>query len=167
MLSLSYELSVPDFKDEEIGAQTLVRVHFATLGIHIFNDGQTPLRKIHVKPTVESYVGQNAPILFLSLEPVIVDEISPKSLVSVTFNIWPNYPGLLSVAVHITDSHDNPVMVKRREQKEYKETPVRWWFHVVENVSVEILRTLKILNTTIRKDKERRKHQSPRRQRNG
>ena len=152
MLSLSYVLSVPDFKEDEIGVQTLVRVHFATLQLQIVNDGQTPLRKIHVKPTVESYVGQIKPILFLRLE-----EISPKSLVSVTFNLWPNYPGLLSFAVQITDSHNNAIMAKRRDEKEYTETPVRWWFHVVENVSVEILRTLKKLSGTIRKDMERRK----------
>lgn len=152
MLSVDYELSVPGFRASEIGHQTIVRVHNANIQIQLINNGQTYLRKINVKPVVESYIGQNRPMLFLSLDEQMIDEIPPKSMISLTFRIWANYPGLVVVAVHMTDANNNAVMAKRESETTYQEQPVRWWFHVVDNVSVEILKTLKTLVAQKQKD---------------
>jgi len=160
MLSVDYELSAPGFKREEIGSGTLVRVHKANLQIQLANDGQTYLRKLKVKPVIESYVGQDTPILFLSMEEKMIDEIPPKSMVPLTFKIWPNFPGLISVAVHITDASDNAVMAKRQSETTYQKLPIRWWFHVVDNISVETLKTLKNLVAQERKDTERLKQKA-------
>lgn len=155
MLSVDYELSVPGFKAKEIGHQTLVRVHNANFQIHIENDGPIKLHKLKVTPVIESYVGQNQPLLFLSMKEQIIDEIPPKSMVPLTFNIWPNYPDLVSIAVHITDANNNDVMAKRKRDKTYEKSPVRWWFYVIDNIYIEILQTLKTLvaqNKNIQKD---------------
>ena len=161
MLSMDYELSVPGFKTKEIGHQSLVRAHNANLKIRLTNDGQTNLRKLKVEPVVESYIGQDRPMLFLSLDEQTIDEIPPKSMISLTFRIWVNYPGLVAVAVHITDANNNAVMAKRESETTYQEQPVRWWFHVVDNVSVEILKTLRTLVAQKQKDSEKPKTKSP------
>ena len=155
MLSIDHDLSVPGFKRKEIGVGTLVRVHDANLEIQLTNDGQTYLRKLKVKPVIESYVGQNKPILFLYMDEEIIDEIPPKSMVSLTISIWHNFSGLASVAVHITDANDNVVMAKRQNETTYQKSPVRWWFHVVDNISIEILEALKTLVAQERKVSKR------------
>ena len=153
MLSIDYELSVPGFKTKEIGYATLVRSYDANLELQLANDGQTYLRKLKVKPVIESYIGQDKPILFLSMEEKIVDQIPPKSMVPLTFGIWPHFPGLVSVAVHITDANNNAVMAKRESETTYQKEPVRWWFYVVDNISIEILKTLKTLGAQKQKAK--------------
>lgn len=155
MLSIDYELSVPGFRREEIHYATLVRAHNANLRIEISNDGRTSLRKLNVKPVIESYVGLNKPILFLSAEEKMINEIPPKSMVPLTFSIWPNFPGVVAVAVHITDANDNAVMAKRQSETTYQKSPVRWWFHVIDDISIEILKTLKTLVAQERKDSKR------------
>ncbi len=154
MLSLDYELSVPGFNTNEIGVQTLVRVNAANLRIQLSNDGQTYLRKLKVKPVVESHIGQDKPILLLSVKEKKIKEIPPKGMVPLTFSIWPNFPGLVSIAVYITDADDNAVMAKRQVETTYQRLPVRWWFHVVDNIYIEILKTLKTLVAQKRKDSE-------------
>ena len=159
MLSIDHDLSVPGFKRKEIGVGTLVRVHDANLEIQLTNDGQTYLRKLKVKPVIESYVGQNKPILFLYMDEEIIDEIPPKSMVSLTISIWHNFSGVVSVALYITDANDKAVMAKRQRDTTYQGLPVRWWFNVVDNISIEILRTLKTLvaqNEKIQKDLDRK-----------
>lgn len=155
MLSIDHELSVPGFNRDEIGIGTLVRVHLANLQIELTNDAQTPLYRLNVRPVLESYVGLDKPILFLWSDTQIIDEIPPKSMVPLTFRIWANYPGLVAVAIHVTDSNNNAVMAKRTNGKAYEQSPVRWWFHVVDNISVEILRALKTLK--VPKPKEKKK----------
>jgi hypothetical protein len=145
MLSIDYELSVPGFRENEIGSGTLVRAYRTDLQIKVTNDGQTSLYKINVTPALESYVGQDKPMLFLWLDKQIIDEIPPKSMVPLTFPIWANYPGLVAVAVYITDATGNVVKAKRQTGTAYQELPVRWWFHVIDDISIETLRVLKAL----------------------
>ncbi len=145
MLSMGFELSVPGFKTKEIGHESLVRAHNANLKILLTNDGQINLTKLKVKPVIESYIGQDKPILFLSMEEKIVDQIQPKSMVPLTFGIWPHFPGAISVAVYVTDSNNNDLMAKRQNETTYQQLPVRWWFHVIDNISIEILESLKTL----------------------
>ena len=151
MLSMDFELSVPGFKKEEIGGGTLVRAYKANLQIQLTNDGQTYLRELKVKPVIESYLGQDKPMLLFSLEEKMIKEILPKSMVPLTFSIWPNFPGLISFAVHITNIDGSDVMAKRQSETTYQEQPVRWWFHVVDDISIEILKTLKALVAKERK----------------
>ena len=155
MLSIDYGLSVPGFKVSEIGHGTLVRVHPANLQIELTNDAQTPLYRLNVRPVLESYVGLDKPILFLWSDTQSIDEIPPKSMVPLAFRIWAHYPGLVAVAIHVTDSNNNTVMAKRKNEKAYEQSPVRWWFHVVDNISVEILKALKALAAQKAKEKKK------------
>ena len=82
----------------------------------------------------------------------IVDQIPPKSMVPLTFSICAHFPGVISVAVYVTDSNNNNVMAKRQNETTYQQLPVRWWFHVVDNISIEILESLKTLVAQERKD---------------
>ncbi len=161
MLSLDYELSVPGFKSNEIGYQTLVRTKPAVMQINLTNDGRNSLYKLNVKPVLESYIGQEDPKLFHWSEAQIIDHIEPKTMVALTFRIWPHFPGLVAVAIHVTDDSNNAVMAKRQTETAYKQLPVRWWFHVVDNISVEILRTLKALVAQTQKDTEKPKTKKP------
>jgi len=145
MLSIGYQLSVPGFPQDEIGFGTLVRVHVANLNMTVTNDGETSLYKINVRPVIESCVGQEKPILFLQSTTQVIEMLPPKSMVPLTFAIWPHFPGLVAVAIHITDATNDAVMAKREGEKEYQKLPVRWWFHVVDNISIETLRALKTL----------------------
>lgn len=143
MLNIDYKLSVPGFKVNEIGSGTLIRAHNANLRIELVNNEQTYLRKLNVRPALESYIGQDKPILFLWSETQIIDEIPPKSMVPLTFRIWANYPGLIAIAIHVTDASNNAVMAKRPSETAYNQSPVRYWFYVVDNISIQTLRALK------------------------
>lgn len=145
MLSIEYELSVPGFPADEIGYGALVRARHANLQIQLTNDSQTHLHGLNVRPVVESYVGHNKPMLFLSVDTQIVNEIPPKSMVSLTFRIYAHYPGLIAVAIHITDVTGQPVMAKRAKEEAYEQSPVRYWFYVVDSILIETLRTVKAL----------------------
>ncbi len=155
MLSLAFELSVPGFKSSEIGPGTLVRAKPANLQIKLTNDAQTPLYKLNVKPVLESYIGQDKPILFLWSDTQIIEQIAPKAMVALTFIIRAYFPGLVAVAINVTDTANNAVMAKRQHETAYQQTPVRWWFHVVDNISVEILRALKTLKAQQPKEKKK------------
>ncbi len=155
MLSLGYELSVPGFPRSEIGFETLVRAKPANLQVNVTNDGQMSLYKLNVKPVVESYVGQDKPILFGQRDAQIIEQIAPKAMIPLTFRIWAIFPGLVAVAIYVTDSNNNAVMAKRQTETAYEQSPVRWWFNVIDNISIEILRALKTLKAP--KPKERKK----------
>lgn len=157
MLSIDYELSVPRFKTNEIGSGTLVRANPANLQINVTNDGPRPLYKLNVRPVLESYVGQDKPILFLWANTQVIDEIPPKSMAPLTFRIRAHHPGLVAVAIHVTDPTDNAVMAKRPKETAYEQSPVRYWFYVVDNISVETLRALKTLVTQMQKDAKKPK----------
>ena len=144
MISIDYDLSVKDFSSKEIGYATLVRTRPGELQIKLTNDGQMLLRKLTVRLAIETYVGQEKPQLFRWLNQQ-VDEIPPKSMVPLSFRIMPIYPGLLSVAIYVTDANNNAVMAKRTTESSYEQAPVRWWFHVVDNIEIETLRALKEL----------------------
>lgn len=155
MLSIGYELSVPGFKVDEIGYDTLVRCNSANFQIKLTNEAQTSLYKLNVRPVIESYVGQDKPILFLQSDTKTIEQIPPKGMVPLTFSIWANCPGLVAVAIYVTDSTNKAVIAKRPEETAYKQLPVRYWFHVVDNISVEILRTLKTLKVQQPKEKKK------------
>lgn len=155
MLSLYFELSVPGFSSSEIGPETLVRMKLAVMQINLTNDGPNSLYKLNVKPVVESYVGQDKPLLFWQQDVQIIDQIAPKAMVPLTFKIWAHFPGLVAVALYVTDATGNAVMAKRQNETAYQQSPVRWWFHVVDSISVETLRALKTLK--VQKPKEKKK----------
>jgi len=142
MLSIDYTLTVKGFPQKEIGYATLVRTEYGTLHVKLTNDGQVLLSKLKVRLAVESYVGQEKPQLFQWLKEQVTD-IPPQGMVPLTFRIMPVYPGLLSVAVYVTDATNNAVIAKRDTESSYERGPVRWWFHVVDNISIETLRALK------------------------
>ena len=152
MLSLDFELSVPRFPSSEIGFWTLVRAKPANLQVNVTNDGQRSLYKLNVKPVLESYVGQDKPILFSQYDAQTIDQIAPKSMLPLTFTIQAFFPGLVAVAINVTDANNNPIMAKRQTDTAYQQLPVRYWFHVIDNISIEILRTLKTLVTQKQKD---------------
>jgi len=145
MLTIDFDLSVPGFSTNEIGSLTLVREKRANFEIQITNDSQTPVSKLNVKLNLESYVGQIKPILFIRPDPQIINSIPPKSMVPLTFELYPVFPGLVAISVHVTDSSSQIIKIKRPTDKSYQNPPLRWWLHVVDNVSIETLRTLKRL----------------------
>ena len=155
MLSIDYELSVPGFKMSEIGLGTLVRANLANLQINVTNDGSGSLYNLNVKPVVESYVGQDKPLLFWQRDAQVIDQIASKAMVPLTFRIRAHYPGLVAVAIYVTDATGNTVMTKRPNETAYEQVPVRWWFHVVDNIAVQTLRALKAL--AAQKPKEEKK----------
>ena len=150
MLSMEYDLTIKGFSPKEIGYATLVRTEYGILNVKLTNDGQVLLSKLKVRLAVESYVGQEKPQLFQWLKEQVTD-IPPQGMVPLTFRIMPVYPGLLSVAVYVTDATNNAVMAKRDTESSYERGPIRWWFHVVDNISIETLRTLKRLVAAQRK----------------
>lgn len=155
MLSIDYELAVTGFKVSEIGPGTLVRVNRANLQINVTNDGSGSLYSLNVKPVLESYVGQDNPILFLQQDAQVIDQIASKAMVPLTFSIWANYPGLVAVAIYVTDATGSTVMAKRPKETAYEQSPVRYWFYVVDNISVQTLRALKALAAQKPKEMER------------
>jgi hypothetical protein len=155
MLSLDYELSVPGFPSSEIGGQTLVRAYPANIKIFITNDGQRSFYNLNVQSVLESYVGLDKPLLFKWSDAQILKKITPQTMVPLTFSLWTSYPGLIAVAIHITDSTNNAIMVKRQNETSYKQEPVRWWFYVVDNISIEILKALKALKVQQPKEKKK------------
>jgi len=150
MLSMDYDLTIKDFSPKEIGYATLVRTEYGNLRVKLTNDGQVLLSKLKVRVVVESYVGQEKPQLFQWLDEQITD-IPPQGMVPLIFRIMPIYPGLLSAAVYVTDATNNAVIAKRGTESSYERGPVRWWFHVVDDISIETLRALKELVAAQRK----------------
>lgn len=151
MLSISYELSVPGFTRKEIGYAAFVRAHQGNLHLGVTNDGGSPLSKISVRPVLESYAGQGKPMLFQWREAQVIESVPANGMASLEFQFWPVFPGVVSVAVHVTDAAKNVVMAKRKESTAYEQAPVRWWFHVIDDISIETLRALRVLASGTRK----------------
>lgn len=145
MLSIDSALSVPGFSTKEIGYFTLVRGKRANFEIQITNDSNSHVSKLNVKITLESYIGQIKPMLFKQDDPQVIDSIPPKGMVPLTFELYPTFGGLIATAIHITDSLNKNIMIKRITDGSYKESPLRWWWNVADDISVETLRTLKQL----------------------
>lgn len=143
MLSMDFTLTVKGSSQKEIGYATLIRTQPGKLRINLTNDGQR-LGKLNVRLAVESYVGQEKPQLFQWINTQVVT-IPPKGMVPLTYEILPIFPGLISVAVYVTNAANNAVMAKRATDPHYDQGPVRWWFHVVDNISIETLRALREL----------------------
>lgn len=146
MISIKYTVVVPDFPKKEVRHGTLVRAHFAKFKFDVTNDGRETIPKLSVRPVLESYVGQEKPQMFQWEETqVIKNAIPPKGMESIESNFFPFFPGLVSVALYVTDAASKAVMAKRKEQSSYEEAPVRWWFYVADDVSFEILKELRKL----------------------
>lgn len=145
MISIGYQQVVPGFPVKEIGTGTLVRAYEAKLQIAVTNDGQVILRGLSVRPVLESYIGQEKPQLFQWSNAKVISEIPPKGMVPLEFTFLPVFPGLVSTAFYVTDTANNAVMAKRKTDSSYQQAPVRWWFHVADDISVETLRVLKKL----------------------
>lgn len=145
MISISYHLVVPGFSQKEIGFMTLVRSHSGKFQIDVTNDWTEPLRGLSVRPVLESYVGQEEPQLFHWADMQVIEEIPPKGMAALEFTFRPRFPGLVSVAFYVTDAAKNAVMAKRKTDSAYVQAPVRWWFHVADDISVETLRALRKL----------------------
>lgn len=145
MLSMDYTLNVPGFSQQEIGYGTLVRVHRAKVQFTLTNKGQAPLGKLSIRPVLESYIGQEKPQLFQWYDTQIIRSIPPEGMAPLIFEIWPNFPGLVSVAVYVTGADGNAIMAKRATSSTYERLPVRWWFHVADDISIQTLKVLKRL----------------------
>ena len=155
MLSIDYDLSVPGFPTDEIGFATLVRVHHGNLQLKIVNDGETSFYKLNVRTVLELYVGQEKPQLFVQSDTNVIETIPPKGMVASAFTLYPNFPGLVSVAVYITDINGKAVMSKRKTEKTYQELPVRYWFHVLDDIPVKTLMTIRDLVARLPKEEQK------------
>jgi len=145
MISIDFEVNVEGWKKKEIGHWTLVRAYPNKFKIDVNNDGTNAIFGLNVRPVLESYVGQEKPHLFQWLDTQVIEKIISKGMVSIECEFWPWYPGLVSVALYLTDSNNKVVMAKRKSGSNYEETPVRWWFHVADDIPLEILRELRKL----------------------
>ena len=145
MISIDYHLVVPGFSQQEIGYGTLVRSHLGKVQLAVTNDGLVILRGLSIRPALESYVGQEKPQLFQWSDTQVIREIPPKGMVSLEFTFRSMFPGLVSIAFYLTDAANNAVMAKRKTDSSYAQAPVRWWFHVVDDISLQTLRALKAL----------------------
>jgi len=154
MISIDYNLVVPGFPQKEIGYQTLVRSHIGKFQFDVTNGGRVPLLRLSVRPALESYVGQEKPLLFQWADTQVIEAIPSKGMVSIEFKFWPIFPGLVSVALYMTDAANKAVMAKRKTDSSYEQAPVRWWFHVTDDISLETLRALRIL---VAREKETKK----------
>ena len=94
---------------------------------------------------MESYVGQIKPVLFLQSDTQVIDSIPPKDTVKLIFEVYPSFTGLISTAVRVTDSLNNNIVLKRNPKELPKESPIRWWWSVADDISIETLRALKKL----------------------
>ena len=152
MLSIGYSLAVRDYSSELIGYHTLVRSHSADLVLELTNDTTRDLGNLTVKIVTESYIGGEKPQLFRQSDPEKVKNIPAKGMVPVEFAVWANFPGVLSVAIYVQDKQDKAVKSKRPTEVAYQELPVRYWFHVVDNIAVDTLVALnKLIKNTVPK----------------
>lgn len=145
MISINCNVNVPGFPPKEIGYWTLVRTYEHEFQFDVTNDRPEPLHGLNVRPVLESYVGQEKPQLYQWADTQVIDVISPNKMVPIKSKFVPHYPGLVSVALYVTDAANKAVMAKRKTDPSYAEAPVRWWFHVVDDISLQILGTLREL----------------------
>jgi hypothetical protein len=145
MISVSYDITVPGFSMKEIGYATLVRSYDTKVKFNVTNDRRVTLRKLSARAVLESYVGQDKPLLFSWAKPQVIKEIPPEDTVSIEFEFSPTFPGLVSVALYVTDAGNKTIKAKRKTSSNYEQAPVRWWFHVIDDISLEILMALRQL----------------------
>jgi len=145
MISIDCNVEVTGFPVVEIGVWTLVRAYGGKFQFDVTNEGRKPLHGLNVRAVMETYTGQEKPQLYQWAETQVIDTIPPNNLVPIRFEFTPVYPGLVSVALYVTDAANKAVMMKRKEHSSYAEAPVRYWFHVADDILVEILAKLKIL----------------------
>jgi hypothetical protein len=145
MISIDYNVNTPGFPTKEIGYGTLVRAFESKFQCDVTNDGPKPLLRLNVRPVLESYVGQEKPQLYQWSNTQVIEAIPPNGMASIKFEFVPNYPGLVSVALYVTDAANKAVMTKRKTDSSYEEAPVRWWLHVIDDISLETLRELRKL----------------------
>ena len=145
MISIDCSVNVQDSSSKEIGFWTLVRAYSGTFQFDVTNDRSKPLHRLNVRAVMESYVGQEKPQLYQWADTQVIDTIPPNNLVPIRFEFTPVCLGLVSVALYVTDAANKAVMVKRKEHSSYAEEPVRYWFHVADDILLEMLKELKIL----------------------
>ena len=145
MISIDVNVNVQGFPTKEIGYWTLVRAYDNEIQFEVTNDSKKPIHGLNVRPVLESYVGQEKPQLYQWADPQVIETISSNKMVPIKCIFVPHYLGLASVALYVTDADNKAVMAKRKEQSSYEEAPVRWWLHVADDISLEILSTLKKL----------------------
>jgi len=79
--------------------------------------------------------------------------IAPKGTAKLSFSVYPNFPGVVAVAVSLTNKDGIAIRAKRETEETYEAKPVRWWFHVSDDVSMETLDALRKL-LALQTDKE-------------
>jgi hypothetical protein len=145
MISIDYDVVVPDFTKKEVPHGTLVRMHAGKFQFDVTNNGRATITKLNVRAVLESYAGQEKRQLFQWADTQVIEKIPPKGMVSIEFEFWPWFPGLVSVALYVTDAANNAVKAKRQTASIYEEAPVRWYFHVADDIAFETLRALREL----------------------
>jgi len=143
MISIDCSVNVPGLPVKEIGQWTVVRTVRSTFQFDVTNDGSKPLHRLNVRAVMESYVGQEKPQFYQWADTQVIDKIPPKNLVPIKFNFTPVFPGVVSVALYVTEADNKAVMVKRKANPSYEEGPVRYWFHVADDILLEMLKELK------------------------
>ena len=132
-------------KQSELGNFTLLRAHTTTFNFAVTNEDSTSVEGVTLTPVLEMYVGQATPILFSRLAPKTIKNIAPKGTAKLSFSVYPNFPGVVAVAVSLTNKDGIDIRAKRDTEETYEAKPVRWWFHVLDDISVETLDALKKL----------------------
>lgn len=145
MISIGIDMNVPDFPKKEVPYGTLVRGHNCKFKVNVTNDGRVTLSNLSVRGVLESYVGQEKPMLFQWADTQVIEALSPRKTVSMEFTLRPFYPGLVSIALYVTDAAKKDVKAKKKTASGYEEAPVRWWLHVADNISLDTLRVLREL----------------------
>lgn len=154
MISIGIDITVPDFLKKEVPYGTLVRAHHGKFKANVTNDGRVLLSNLSVRAVLESYVGQEKPVLFQWADTQVIEAISPRETVSIEFDFLPYFPGLVSIAFYVTGAVKKAVKAKKRSDSSYEEAPVRWWLYVADDISLETLRVLRELVARKKKTKE-------------
>lgn len=154
LLSVEIGWTVPDWKQSQLGDFTLVRGYPAKFNFSVTNEDTTPVAAVTLAPVIESYVGQESPQLFQRLAPRTIKTIAPKGTSKRSFDVYPVFPGVLAVAVSLTDNDGIAIKARRDEQDNFEATPVRWWFHVLDDVSIETLVAVRELLALVTKKEQ-------------
>jgi hypothetical protein len=125
-----------------LGAATLLRGCPTRFNFAVTNEDSTSVEGVRVTPVLESYVGQATPLLFARLAPKTIKNIAPKETAKLSFRVHPIFPGVVAVAVSLTDKNGVAIRAKRATEETFQAQPVRWWFHVLDDISVETLDAL-------------------------
>ena len=153
MLSLDIDWEVQglprDLPRGHLKKTRLVKDYLTKVRLTISNNGEDIARGVSVSPILESYVGQERPILFVREEERRIKDIRPNRTASLTFDIMPVFPGLVALAVEVKNTEGRFIKAKRESDRSYSEAPVRWWFHVVDNVAIETLSALQGLRAAL------------------